>query len=142
MYLAIDPGAHPGWAILSDELRLIGCGINLAPRWKFKAVLCERPTVYPRSRVPPADIVTLAISAGELVLPFRELGSQILWVQPRTWKGQIPKAPHHASIMDALAPSERAVVAEDLKGVAKEWQEDAKDAVGLAAYGRRFRLFR
>ena len=145
MYITVDPGAHPGWCIVNDSLAIVACGINKPPRAEFKVVLVERPTIYPKGvsnkRVDPANIITLAITLGKLVNPLEELGAVIKEVEPRTWKGQIPKPVHHRTIRRDLPKSELLVVDTCLKGIADSWCEDAMDAVGLAMYGRRMKLF-
>jgi hypothetical protein len=146
MFLAIDPGEHPGYAVLSDKLELVWCGIQApgSPNitcFRPSVVLCERPTVYPKMKVDPANIITLAITAGKLVQPWLEAGAKEAWVEPRTWKGNIPKDIHHASIFSKLSTLEQDVVSRCLKGVAPTWREDAMDAVGLAMYGKRMHIF-
>lgn len=141
MYLSVDPGEHAGFCVLDDDLSILGCGINAPPREKYKVVLVERPTIYPHSGINPANIITLAITLGKIVGPLEELGARIKEVEPRTWKGQIKKPPHHRAIRKALPAAELAIVNEDLRGIRAKLQEDAMDAVGLAIYGRRMKLF-
>lgn len=140
-YLCIDPGSHPGWAVLDGDHKITGCGINTPPKYKFDVVLAERPTVYPHSDVNPANIITLAITLGKMIRPYEDLGSKVVLVEPRTWKGQIPKKVHHPIIRKSLAAGELLVVDNCLKDIAKSWCEDAMDAVGLAVYGRKNRIF-
>lgn len=145
MYLAIDPGIHAGWCALRGDLSLHSCGIGEAPEHPYAVVLCERPTVYPYSRADPANIITLAINAGDRTGRWRRRGARVEWVEPRTWKGNIDKAPHHAAIVLSLAdlPHDLGVVRAGATEVkSKKYREDMMDAVGLALYGRRMHLFR
>ena len=144
MILAIDPGAHPGYAVLDDKLELVWCGIVAPETQGVRVVLCERPWIYPgpRSKADPNDIGTLCITAGKLVQPWITLGAKEVWVPPVTWKGNVPKQIHHARILSALAPSEQSVVARCLTGTSPKYREDAMDAVGLSQYGKKMGLFR
>lgn len=140
-YLTIDPGAHPGFCVLDDKLAIIGCGINAPPKYKFDVVLAERPTCYPNQPEKWPSIVTLSITLGRMLRPYDDLGCKVVLVEPRTWKGQIPKSVHHKVIRQALPAGELLTIDNCLKGVAKSWCEDAMDAVGLAVYGRKNRIF-
>lgn len=142
-YLAIDPGEHAGWAIMSESLKLTACGINKPPRRPFKVVFYEmqepRPSDSPAKK---KNILTLCVTTGKLVGPFEELGSQLAFATPSGWKGQIPKHIHHPAILHALTPQEQDVVARCGNGIAASWIEDMMDAVGLACYARKMRIFR
>lgn len=144
-YLAIDPGEHAGWAImaeLANGLTLTACGINKAPRRLFKTVLYEKPNIYPGDSPYKREcILTLCVTSGELIAPFREMGAKIVYVNPRTWKGGIPKHVHHPAILDKLSPAEQSVVAQCGKGISLKFIEDMMDAVGLAAYARKMHIF-
>lgn len=142
MYLSLDPGAHPGWAIWNERFELTRCGIDKPPLDRYVVVLCERPTIYPNSKVPPADIITLAITAGRLVCPLADHGARVDWVEPRTWKGQVPKQIHHARIFGQLSPTEQSVVDVCLRGVNPKYREDAMDAIGLGQYAKRMHTFK
>ncbi len=127
--ITIDPGKHPGWAYFPFNI-LNACGAGPLPSWVGTDVgpcLIERPTIYPRSPVPPNDIITLAIEAGRLSAPFRD----VQWVLPRKWKGTAPKAVMHARIMNALTPEEHDVYrrCNDRGG-----SKDALDAIGLGLW--------
>lgn len=147
MFLAIDPGAHPGWCVLNTDFTIKACGIGEAPEGPrlngaYEYVLCERPTIYPYSKVDPRNIITLAISAGDLTGLWRRKGSEIRWVEPRTWKGSIDKKSHHAAIIRALSPADQAAVSKCAAKVRSDkYLEDMMDAVGLAMYGKRMGLF-
>lgn len=143
MYLAIDPGAHPGFAFLKDDLSLLCCGTGEPiSGGQIETVLAERPTIYPNSKASPENIITLAITLGKMLRRYEDMGCKIVLVEPRTWKGQIPKKQHHAAIRKQLRPDELAIVDACLKNTAAKWCEDAMDAVGLALYGRRMHIFR
>jgi hypothetical protein len=65
----------------------------------------------------------------------------VYWVEPRTWKGQIPKDIHHARIYASLSSVEQATVDRGLKGVRPKLREDAMDAIGIGLYARKAGLF-
>lgn len=140
-YLAIDPGASPGWCALDPFLRICACGAGEAPlSVSYRVVLIERPTIYARNPVPAADIVTLALTAGMLARPHKDKGAKLRWVEPRSWKGSIKKKPHHAATKRAISAPERFIV-EQAEKTAGAGIEDMLDAVALAVYGRRMHIF-
>jgi len=139
MLLAIDPGVDSGWALFVAG-KLVACGLG-DPRAseKHKAadithVVIEQPTVYPRSPVPPNDIVTLAVNAGEWGGTYRQLGANVEYVRPRVWKGSVPKDIHHARVWAALTPAEQGVVDAAVRKVTPSKRHNVLDAVGLGAW--------
>jgi hypothetical protein len=142
-YIAIDPGAHPGWAILNERLELVECGINQPPRRKFAVCFYEMQVIRPKdSPGIRKNILTLCVTTGKLVGPLEELGARLAVAEPSTWKGSVPKQIHHARILDKLTPKEQNVVSQCLKGVAMSWVEDAMDAIGLSQYAKQHGIFR
>ena len=135
-YLAIDPGAHSGWAFWRSAQELIACGSGdprLLPGMVAKAVIIERPEIYGARfmKGDPNLLVTLAIGVGRYVEYYESRGARVALVLPKAWKGQIPKPIHHARLEASFSPHERATVAEGLKYVAKSHHHDVLDAVGL-----------
>lgn len=141
VYCAIDPGEFSGWSLLSADLKLVKCGIDRPPMLPYKAVLIERPTIYPHTKVDPNNIVTLSLNAGNHAGRLETLGARVHWVEPRTWKGSVPKHIHHPRILAALSPLEQDVVSVCGKGISIKKIEDMMDSIGLAQYAKRMHLF-
>ena len=157
MLLAIDPGADQGWALF-DEKVLVRCGVGdfrpvIEPDFQkvagavllvsvLECVVCECPTLYRGGKARPADVITLALRAGEAVGFAKGMwpNAKCEYVEPRTWKGQVPKDVHHARIFAALNDIERNVVATNLKGLAASKRHNALDAVGLGLWAAKRRV--
>lgn len=131
MLLAIDPGNDTGWALFENGM-LIDAGLYFPPLdGAIMDLVIERPTIYPRSKARPADIVTLAINAGMHAGRASSLTS-IHWVEPRTWKGQVRKKIHHSRIVKLLSEDEKCVLRR--LGVTEGKAHNVLDAVGLGLW--------
>ncbi len=108
--LAVDPGVTClGWAWFYNE-KLINCGICRAESLEEMIVypfpwnspelaVIERPTVYRRGgKGDPADLISIAIVAGAAA----RTAKAVRFVEPRTWKGSVPKKIHNKRVLDAL----------------------------------------
>lgn len=130
--LSIDPGIHTGWAAWSHWNELVGCGIGEPPiNWDILFVVVEKPRIYPRSPVPPNDIITLAFGAGKWAGKAEATGASVKTIEPHAWKGNEPKSICHARIDAALNVLERAVVKESSRDIPKPRQHDMLDAIGI-----------
>lgn len=137
--LAVDPGADAGWAFFDDG-RLIGCGLGTPRQDRPDRVVIEKPMIYPggRQEVPPNDLITLAVRAGEVGGAFRALGAVVDYVLPRTWKnGPIPKDVMHKRILRRLDDAERALIDVAGRGMAPSKRHNMLDAVGIGLWGLR-----
>jgi hypothetical protein len=76
------------------------------------------------------DLIELAFAGGVLLGRLRP--SKIATVRPAQWKGQTPKAIHHARFLEALAPSELAIL-DQYSGPAKH-RKEVLDAIGLGLF--------
>lgn len=92
--LAVDPGNVTGWALFRNGLLEAsgscgpsGWGNLTAPGF----ALIEMPTIYPHSKADPNRIMKLQMKVGELKARFEISGSKVELVEPRTWKGRVPK---------------------------------------------------
>lgn len=150
LIFAIDPGANPGFAVVSADDRVVWCGTDKAEAvGHFRSlipsvVVIEKPTIYPRSKAPPGDIVTLAFTAGELLGLFRAhalaQNPTIVRVEPRTWKGSKSKELHGPEIK-AAAVAAGTPLDPWLARVAASHRHDVIDAVGLGQWAaQRVRL--
>lgn len=96
--------------------------------------------IYPggRQEVPPNDLITLAVRAGEVGGAFRALGAVVDYVLPRTWKnGPIPKDVMHKRILRRLDDAERALIDVAGRGMAPSKRHNMLDAVGIGLWGLR-----
>lgn len=143
MHLAIDPGTTTGWALFtSGDRRLAMCGLNQpeepAP---ITSVTIERPRIYPHGRTKnPNDVLSVAINAGEWAGRYKALGVPVVrYVEPATWKGQVPKDVHHARIWSRLSANEQEIVSVCGRGMPPSKRHNMLDAVGLGlwAVGRK-----
>jgi hypothetical protein len=138
MLLTIDPGNATGWALWRRD-GLTGCGLG-DPRsacdvdW-IEEVWIESPVIYPRSKARPNDIVLLARGAGEWGGRY-ESEAAVHYVEPATWKGQLPKDVHHARIWSKLNAAEQAIVNAACRGMAPSKRHNVLDAVGIGLWVR------
>lgn len=164
--LAVDPGLDTGFALFDPEGEahvvpkglatapshrkrghgaLIECGVRSkkcplpAPAADIVEVFGERPRIYPNSKVPPSDIITLAIRAGEAIGPYRypadgSTGSKVTYYEPSEWKGSVAKNVHHSRLWGHLGPAERALVAEVAAGMAPSKRHNMMDAIGIGLF--------
>jgi hypothetical protein len=146
--IAIDPGAHTGWAVYYDKT-LVDCGLcELAkgerpPRWGLPGYcaydLCywEHPTVYPGCPAGKArDILTLLDRARDIadyVQAVRKVSCL-----PRDWKGTIPKNTQNRRDVNRLSQAESTVLFAARSGngrpVAQSLRNNVIDAVGLGLW--------
>lgn len=138
--IAIDPGLRAAHALFLDG-RLLRCGQGV-PLERVDRIVIEKPFVYPHSPVPPNDIVALAIQAGLVATRLGDFNSKVPeWVEPRKWKGQVPKPKSgkwvdyviHRRVVAALDGYERVVYAEATDKVPPK-SCDLSDAVGLGLW--------
>jgi hypothetical protein len=151
MLLAIDPGADQGWALFDPNRHLIACGLG-DPRAcelhvikDISRVILEKPMIYPggRQQARPADIITLAIRAGETGGLYRQWpGVEVEYVEPFRWKrGAIKKEVCHERMWLKLTKPEKDVIAAAIaqgvgrKGMPASKQHNMFDAISIGLYG-------
>jgi len=131
--IAIDPGTYTGWAYFyANKLR--ACDWISPRRWDElvlramtrEHIVIEEPTIYPHSKANPASVMALQLKVGELKGRFEMAGCSVELVQPRTWKGQVPKQVHNRRTLAALTPDEFAL--------ADGKRHDVIDAIGLGLW--------
>lgn len=144
--LAIDPGAHPGFALFDDEdNELSECGNVLINAYINEArVVYEKPFIYPlgrtRKRIDPNTIITLAVTAGILIERCSVCHPIIVPYFPRDWKGQIPKTKKlkdyviYKRVVAALNGEEEAELADVLSHISEADGFDVVDAVGIGLH--------
>lgn len=134
--LAIDPGIHTGWAYFDSKKQLSYSGHGedfLDFGQGYGLVIIERPQVYPTTNAKQANnLITLALQAGKYAGMLRL--STVEYVLPSVWKGQIPKAVHHARGFEVLSPEEAALYHRSFEWIPKGYHEDVKDAINLGLW--------
>lgn len=155
--LSIDPGLDTGWALWRAG-RLIACGhgdprsspLHVVHSTKqdedvIHDVWIEDQEIYPRSPVPPNDVLTLAKLAHSTRGRYETLGCTVHMVLPRAWKGQTPctctaKQPdpaactHHSRVWAALTVHEQNIAADVCKGMAPGKRHNVLDAIGIGQW--------
>lgn len=154
--LAIDPGLHGvGWAVAENAMlrghqggKLLGAGyypgvdgrgpetwnalrglVDVVRDFHCDTLLLEFPEwYYQNSHARAEDLLELAAVDGFMVGAFPYVTMR-LYVQPKEWKGQLPKNVHHARLAKKLSPEEHQRI--QFPGT-KELDHNVWDAVGLA----------
>lgn len=152
MILAIDPGKWEcGWCAM-DSGRALAVGLARAPQKngfaaagkdlasqvgyqvdKGATLIVEYPVLYPGDPYPTRkakDLIAVAYNAGVLVGDLAQTGAKVVVVEPRAWKGSLPKIVHHLRIRSQVPSAVALVEAIKPKGM----QHHVWDAVGLSWY--------
>jgi hypothetical protein len=144
--IAIDPGTlnRTGVAVFGGgDLRAAFLEDEANPRtlndwvtwWQNEDAecVCEFPVIYPggRGKGDGNDLLQVARVAGRMTAGFAP--SQITYVAPRTWKGNVPKAIMGQRILSKLTPEELKV----LPKLSKALLHNVIDAVGIGLYALR-----
>lgn len=136
MLLAVDPGTHAGWAIFYGGM-LIACGLGdrpePAPPQGFDDVIVEHPVIYPNGKTRnPNDIVKLAVKAGEW-RRYRKGGAEVIYVEPRAWKGTVDPETINKRALERLRDDERQVFEDAVRTarIPKSKQHNVLDAIGI-----------
>jgi len=101
-------------------------------RNECNVVVFERPVVYPKSKAPPMDILALygAVTAMATVVDMRFVRAE--FVEPRKWKGNVPKAVFGKRIESRLTPKEQKLA--QLDRFPKTQRHDVVDAIGIGLW--------
>lgn len=98
----------------------------------------ELPQVYGREQkrpIPVEDILKLSVSVGTLIEMLEVMGVPTLTVQPKRWKGNLPKPVMKRRFQQILRPEEWAVISTKDRD-----NHDVLDAIGIGlSYVGRFR---
>jgi hypothetical protein len=133
--LALDPGAHGGWAIYWDG-QLRDAGLFRWPqerpvRPEGAFVVCEQPS---HAAVDVRDVIQLSIRVGRIVEWYYCQGVKVDLVEPGQWKGSTPKEIHHQRVARALRPRERERAEALALRVAASYRHNVWDAIGLGLW--------
>jgi hypothetical protein len=149
VYVTIDPGLATGWALWTSgaTTTLIACGLGdprstpkhvVTPRHENDDVVhdvwIESPRIYPRGHADPQDIIVLARGAGEWGGIYSVLATTVHYVEPAQWKGQVPKAIHHARVWAELRAVEKDIVDAASRGIAPSKRHNILDAVAMGLW--------
>lgn len=129
--LAIDPGAHTGWALF--DLALVACGLGEPPFDRAIRVVIELPQVYPSHPVPPNDLITLSFLAGRYAGRARAV-CEVVTVFPHEWKGNLRKDVCAARVMHHLSSTEREIVR--ACDAPKGQMNNVLDAIGIGLFAK------
>lgn len=148
--VGIDPGKVAcGWALFRSGV-LEGAGIVRGENVEVSAigvlaagvalrsagclrpdvVIIEKMVVYPgmRQKGDQNDLITLSIIGGAAAAALR--GLETIFVEPREWKGQVPKAIMSKRILAELSADERTKI----EKMPASLKHNALDAVGLGMW--------
>jgi hypothetical protein len=148
--VGIDPGKKAtGWALFRSGV-LEGAGIVRGENVEVSAigvlaagvalrsagclrpdvVIIEKMVVYPgmRQKGDQNDLITLSIIGGAAAAALR--GLETIFVEPREWKGQVPKAIMSKRILAELSADERTKI----EKMPASLKHNALDAVGLGMW--------
>lgn len=129
MWCSVDPGvSYYAAAYWRDkELSFVGL-LPIEDKGMARLPLCviEKPQVYKATRVRNRDIEDLLFAAGRIA----ERHDSYVAYLPSQWKGQLPKAVHHARILSELTEHEKTC----LEGFTKTERGHIVDAIGLGLY--------
>jgi hypothetical protein len=93
----------------------------------------EQPKVYPHSRkVNPDDLLKLMGLVGEWKNYLESMGCRVEYVEPRQWKGTVPKHIHNRRTLSLLTDGEVAILPKRPR--AKDYDHNMLDAVGLGLW--------
>jgi hypothetical protein len=135
---AFDPGADTGWSRF-DGGYLRACGLihpgrfhQFSPSVVYQddTAIIERPTHYPGTDA--NDLIILAERAGQLQGWCDARGIKWEMVEPRTWKGSVPKPIHNKRVEAKLTQGELYLL--DHCGCAKRQRNNVVDAIGLGLW--------
>lgn len=140
---AIDPGDKAGIAVFDGTWQVGLIRENhVTKEWrerlaKVDVLYIERPKIYPKGKqkARPADIITLAIRAGELGGMYKLLNEKgrLEYVEPQTWKKQLDKDMTKSRILTRLSEQESRQMG-DIYKLPEGYQNNVWDAVGLAMF--------
>ncbi len=133
--LAIDPGAHMGWAVVEGSF-LIVCGLGLKSLVSFDCAAKQGIVEIPQYRgasqkAPVDDIIKLAYRAG---LAVGAVGIPFETCTPSQWKGSVPKKIHNARVLASLSEASLRVYRSCTKDISPSLRNNVTDAVGLGVW--------
>jgi len=124
------------------EIRNV-CSINEIHK-KPNLVIIEKPELYMGASASPKSITDLSIATGIALQSVEPDGiTRAILVEPKKWKGQVPKSVKHRRILDEakieyhIDPRGRITpFVECLKNIPRPHWTHCIDAIGLAFWGK------
>ncbi len=99
-------------------------------------VIVEQPTIYPRDGAKKSNaLIKVSLIAGAAASAFGcGTWTAVNFVEPRTWKGSVPKDIHNMRTLDKLDPDELLVYTERTLYMPVGIVHNMVDAIGLGLY--------
>lgn len=125
-----DPSNRLGIARFEDG-ELVYCGSSLDGH-AADTVIVELPQVYLHGNTvgDPAILINLAFVAGRIVQCVPHV--KTVTVEPREWKGQVPKDIHNSRTLRNMTPRELDIL--EACAVPKAYHHNVIDAIGLGIW--------
>ena len=94
--------------------------------WAERKAIIEYPKVH-RDTPNPGAIVKLAAACGAYTAILQAAGFDVIWVEPRAWKGTVPKDIMYRRIVAKLS-------ADEYNTIVKPKDHNVVDAVGIGLW--------
>jgi hypothetical protein len=130
--LSIDPGAHAGQAAWRNgRLQTVGASDLVA---YTDVLVVELPFAYPQNKTKcdPNDLISLAVKVGRLLERYD--GAEHVTPTPQEWNRGAKKAWTAIRVWESLDEGERAVLRTACFGVAKSYENNLIDSVGIGLW--------
>lgn len=101
-------------------------------RNECELVVIECPAIYPKSKAPPQDIMHLYGAVIAIAQVCIQYFVRVEFVEPRTWKGNVPKEIFGKRIESKLLPKESKLAL--LDRFPKTKRHDVVDAIGIGLW--------
>lgn len=151
MLISVDPGVKATGVAFFDDYSLVNVllvrarslELMIVEMQKFTnfydtpdTVIVERPTIYRRGgKGDPVGLVSISIVAGAAACSIsQDVWSKIKFVEPRVWKGSVPKKIHNERIVEQLNDREQAILKTRLVKAPVKLIHNVIDAVGIGLY--------
>lgn len=150
---AIDPGTKETGLALFDDGKLKHCTLMRAKSidgminelanvdWPAlfdypDIVIVEQPTIYPRDGAKKSNaLIKVSLIAGAAASAFGcSSWTTVKFVEPRTWKGSVPKDIHNKRTLDKLDHGESLVYTMRMISLPGGLVHNMVDAIGLGLY--------
>lgn len=132
----LDPGIHMGWAYFWGGI-LSECGLWDVAKphpcaFRGRRTIIEWPVIYPKSPVPPNDILEVRTTAARAR---EKMGwDRCETVAPRKWKSNVAKSVMLVRIIEALSEDERRIYFKAADQVAEGLRNNIIDAIGIGLW--------
>jgi hypothetical protein len=125
-----NPGGPPGKAMRTAAM--FDGIFERELRNECERVVIECPVIYPKSKAPPQDIMHLYGAVIAIAQVCNQYFVRVDFVEPRAWKGNVPKEIFGKRIVSKLLPKE--LKAAQLDKFPKTKRHDVVDAIGIGLW--------